>query len=91
MKHASAASLLPLAGLLAALRALQATPALVERRPGCFYRRGQAFLHFHEDPGGLFADVRLQGIAFSRWRVSDPAEQAALLARVRQALEAAGA
>lgn len=26
-----------------------------------FYRRGRAFLHFHEDPKGLFADIRDPG------------------------------
>ena len=78
MKHASPATLAALAPLLLAVRAL---PGLVERRPGCFYRRSLAFLHFHDDPTGLFADVRLAGDEFSRWRVSDAAEQTALLAR----------
>lgn len=83
MKHASPATLAALAPLLLAVRAL---PGLVERRPGCFYRRSQAFLHFHDDPAGMFADVRLAGDAFSRWRVSELAEQAALLARLRAVL-----
>ena len=77
MKHASPETLHHLAPLLARLRAL---PGLVERRPGCFYRRGQAFLHFHDDPAGLFADVRLHGVDFSRHRISTAAEQAGLLA-----------
>lgn len=83
MKHAGPATLQALAPLLADLRAL---PSLVERRPGCFYRRGQAWLHFHDDPAGVFADVRLAGPDFTRLRVSEPAEQAALLALVRQAV-----
>ena len=31
---------------------------LTERTPGTFYRRSRAFLHFHADPAGIFADVR---------------------------------
>ncbi len=56
MKHAGPATLQTLAPLLARLRAL---PGLVERGPGCFYRGSKAFLHFHEDPSGPMAEVRL--------------------------------
>ena len=83
MKHAGPDTLAHLAPLLAALRGLH---GLAERRPGCFYRRGQAFLHFHEDAAGLFADVRLAGPDFTRLAVTDAAGQAALLHRVQQAL-----
>ena len=86
MKHASPENLNHLAPLLARLRAL---PGLVERRPGCFYRRGQAFLHFHDDPAGLFADVRLNGVDFSRHRISTAAEQAGLLAALLDGQRAA--
>lgn len=55
MKHATPAALDALEPLLAALRAMD---GLVERSRGVFYRKGRAFLHFHEDPRGLFADVR---------------------------------
>lgn len=58
MKHASAAALDLLEPLLADVRAL---PGLVERSRGVFYRRGRAFLHSHEDPKGLFADLRDAG------------------------------
>ena len=64
MKHASTTTLDALEPLLADLRAL---PGLVERSRGVFYRRGRAFLHFHEDPKGLFADVRdAKGYDFER-------------------------
>ncbi len=76
MKHAGAAFLAALAGLLAALRT---RPGLVERRPGIFYRGGRAFLHFHEDPAGLFADLR-DGADWVRFPVDAPAQQTALLA-----------
>ncbi len=83
MQHATATTLHQLAALLAALRTL---PGLVEKRPGCFYRRGRAWLHFHDDPAGVFADVRLHGDNFTRLRVSQPCEQVALLDAVWVAL-----
>lgn len=83
MQHATADTLRQLATLLAALRLL---PGLVEKRPGCFYRRGRAWLHFHDDPSGVFADVRLHGADFTRLCISQADAQAALLAAVRAAL-----
>lgn len=86
MKHAGTASIAALHSLLAELRALG---GLVERKPGTFYRRGSAFLHFHEDPAGLFADVKLGGKQFSRLPVNTTAEREALLAAVYIALRLA--
>ena len=64
-------------------------PELTERSPGTFYKKSQAFLHFHEDPAGLFADVRLTpGDPFTRMRVTTKAEQKAFLTAVRKALAA---
>ena len=60
MKHAGAATLQTLEPTLARLRAL---PGLVERTPGCFYKGAKAFLHFHEDPSGTHADVKLDAEA----------------------------
>ena len=51
----------------------------------CGHRGAAAFLHFHEDPAGLFADVKVGG-AFERHRVSTAVEQDDLLAVVRRAL-----
>jgi hypothetical protein len=61
MKHASAVTLRQIAPLLARLRAL---PGLKEKSDGKFYRGSSAFLHFHEDPAGLFADMKMEG----EWR-----------------------
>ena len=55
MRHARAEALDALEPLLERLRAFA---ALKERSRGVFYVKSQAFLHFHEDPAGLFADVR---------------------------------
>ena len=86
MKHASHASVARLAPLLEELRAIS---SLVERTPGSFYRRSAAFLHFHEDPTGLFADVKLNLAGFERLPVNTRVERAALLRAVRRALSKA--
>ena len=83
VRHATPAGLERISDLLATLRAVN---GLVERRPGVFYRRSRAFLHFHEDPTGMFADVRLAGDDFVRLRVTSRAEQASLPRQVRRAV-----
>lgn len=75
MKHAGAAALDQLEPLIAALRAL---PGLTEKSRGVFYRKSKAFLHFHEDPAGLFADVRC-GDDFERFDVTEEAGRQALI------------
>jgi hypothetical protein len=83
LRHATPAALDRLEELLSALRGIE---TLREKKRGTFYRGASAFLHFHEDPAGLFADVKLAGGKFSRRRVGTAAEQRALLAKVRRAL-----
>ena len=83
MRHARPPALDELEPVLTQLRAL---PDLKEKSRGTFYRKSQAFLHFHEDPAGLFADVRLDGGDFTRMRVSTKAEQRALMTAVKAAL-----
>jgi hypothetical protein len=83
MRHAQPSDLDALEPLLAELRTV---PGLVERKRGLFTHRSKAFLHFHADPTGLFADVRLDGDDFTRHRVSTAAEQAELLTAVRAAV-----
>jgi hypothetical protein len=78
MKHAGAIALEALHDLVASLRT---RTALVERRPGIFYVAGRAFLHFHEDPAGLFADLR-QGDDWQRFPVNNLDERAELIAAV---------
>ena len=82
MRHARAEALDQLEPMLAELRSLA---GLTERSRGVFYRRGRAFLHFHEDPSGLHIDVRL-GDDFERHRVETRAEQQAVLKLVRSAI-----
>ena len=81
MKHAGPAALDRLEPVLAAVRAL---PGPVERKRGVFYLKSKAFLHFHEDPNGLFADVRdATGRDFDRIKVDEPGGAEALLAAAR--------
>lgn len=67
MKHAGEAALDQLEPLLARVRAL---PGLIEKKRGVFYRKSRAFLHFHEDPKGLFGDVRANDKDFDRFDVT---------------------
>jgi hypothetical protein len=79
VKHASAATLTQLEPVLAQVRLFG---ALKEKKVGTFYLRGSAFLHFHEDPAGLFGDVKLDGKTFARFAVNSKTEQRALLTAV---------
>ena len=81
MRHARAEALDELEPFLERLRAV---PGLVEKKRGVFYVRSKAFLHFHEDPSGLHADVRL-GPEFTRVRAETAEERDALLARIDEA------
>jgi hypothetical protein len=82
VRHATDEDLDRLAPLLAELRKL---PQLRERKRGYFSRGQHAFLHFHEDAGDFYVDVKL-GSKFQRTRVTTPTEQAAFLSQMREAL-----
>lgn len=58
-----------------------ARPVLRETRPGIFSLKSRVFLHFHDDPCGIFAGVRLAD-DFVRMRVTTRPEQADLLERI---------
>jgi hypothetical protein len=83
MRHAGEAALDRLEGLLLEVR--RRHPQLKERKRGAFYRGGQGWLHFHEDPAGLFADLK-SGAEWTRLPVNVEAERAALLRRLKQTL-----
>jgi hypothetical protein len=82
VRHARVDDLDPLTNLLEGLRSLD---GLTERKPGTFYRGSKAFLHFHVDPAGHFADVKIAD-EFERFRVTTAAEQRRVLARARRQL-----
>ena len=83
VRHATPADLERIDHLLEALRSVS---GLVEKRPGVFYRRARAFVHFHADPTGLFADARLRDDDFVRLPVTTQAEQTRFLRQVRRAV-----
>lgn len=85
MKHAGAATLAQLRDLLGEVRKL---PQLREKSPGSFYFKSKGYLHFHEDPAGIFADVKLDLTEFIRMRSTTAKEQKALLAKINQSLKA---
>jgi hypothetical protein len=81
VKHAGEKALVTIAAQLAQVRALN----LKERSPGVFYFKSKPFLHFHEDPSGIYADVRVE-IEWQRFAVNDPVEWRKLLLLINDAL-----
>ena len=82
MKHAGQHALHALEGLLQELRRFG---ELRERSRGVFYIGSKAFLHFHEDPTGLYADLKT-GTDFERFEVGTQAQRRALVRSVKQQL-----
>lgn len=85
MKHAGAATLALLGDVLGEVRKL---PQLREKSPGSFYFKSKGYLHFHEDPAGIFADVKLDLVEFTRMRATTATERKALLAKINASLKA---
>ena len=77
MAHADAKALEPLLPLLRQLREIK---TLKEVKPGIFYLRGAAFLHFHDEQGVLMADLkRSSGSGFDRCPLTTPQAQRKLV------------
>ena len=75
MKHAGQQALDSLEELLVEIRKID---GLTERKRGAFYLKSAGMLHFHEDPAGMFADIKVEG-EWQRVSVNTPAEHRALL------------
>jgi hypothetical protein len=89
VRHARTEDLDRIEPLLVRLRALG---ALKERKRGCFYFMAKGFLHFHEDPKGMFADLRqVDSRDDRRLKVDTAAEQDALIAQAEVVLAALSA
>ena len=86
MRHATQEDLDQLEALLVELRKFS---PLRERKRGYFSWGGRAFLHFHEDAGNLYVDVRLDS-KFQRMKVTSRTDQARFLARVTETLQSNG-
>jgi len=82
MKHAGQKTLDALESLLIQIRRYK---SLKEKKRGQFYRKSSAFLHFHEDPEGLFADLRV-GDGWKRLPVTTKADCKVLLAELNKSL-----
>ena len=84
MKHAGPDTFAKIVSLLDQIRALS---GLREPRPGVFYRRSKAFLHFHDDASGVYADLRrIEGGDFERFKVEPNDQGATLIALIETAL-----
>jgi hypothetical protein len=82
MKHAAEAALGAIEPMLIELRRLD---GIRERKPGIFYVKSSAFIHFHEDPAGIFADVR-RDREWLRLRVNTSSERRQLVRLAREVL-----
>jgi hypothetical protein len=82
LKHATDKALDQLEGLLGELRRVS---RLKEKKRGIFYLKAVAFVHFHEDPTGLFGDLRIEN-DFVRFAVNTSAERQAFLSRAKEAV-----
>ena len=81
MKHAGPAALDSLEPIIAEIRKLE---GLKEKKRGSFYRGSVGFLHFHEDPAGFFADLKV-GVEFTRMPVNNRREIEAFIRQARKA------
>ncbi|MEL6221661.1 MAG: hypothetical protein AAFR31_03345 [Cyanobacteria bacterium J06627_8] len=81
MKHANTETLEALADLLNRIR--QHCPPIKEKKPGVFYLKSSAFLHFHDDPAGIFADLKTEG-DWVRYPVNTAQDQTVLLAQIEE-------
>ena len=73
MARADAEALKTLVPLLRQLREIK---GVKEKTPGIFYGRNDAFVHFHDEAGVLFADLKKAGgSGFDRYPLATPAEQ----------------
>ncbi len=83
MKHATDYALDQLEDLLKEIRKFD---GLKEKQRGIFYVKSMAFLHFHEDPAGLFGDIKIEN-EFARFPVNTDAEKKVFLLKINQAIE----
>jgi hypothetical protein len=66
--------------LLPLLRQLREIKGLREMKPGIFYLKGSAFIHFHDEAGALVADLKKAGgSGFDRYPVDTPPGQRKLV------------
>lgn len=84
MKHATSETIARIELLLSRIRNFS---ELKEKKPGIYYYKSSAFLHFHEDENLVYADVKLNPPDFERLQVSTIAQQDKLINLIRDKLE----
>jgi hypothetical protein len=85
MKHAGPDALDRLEPILREIRSLG---GLKEKKRGAFYCGSSGFLHFHEDPAGFFADLKI-GDDFVRFPINSKTQRQTFLRRAAAAVSAA--
>jgi hypothetical protein len=83
VKHAGGETLQQLSDLLDQIRQRE---GLKEKKLGIFYWKSKSFVHFHEDPAGIFADLSSDD-DFHRFPVNTAKERRALLAAIDRVLK----
>jgi hypothetical protein len=84
MKHAGPEALDQLEPILEEIRR---RGGLKEKKRGAFYYRSSGFLHFHEDPAGFFADLKV-GDDYIRLPINTKTQTQIFLRRAATALNA---
>jgi hypothetical protein len=59
---------------------------LGKEKPGIFYKKSRSFLHFHEDPSGMYADLSV-GADLERYPINTSKECEVLLSAIDRALD----
>jgi hypothetical protein len=85
MKHAGPEALDQLEPILEEIRLLD---GLKEKKRGSFYCASSGFLHFHEDPAGFFADLKV-GDDYVRFPINSKTQTQTFLRRAAAALNSA--
>ncbi len=84
MKHAGPEALDQIEPILIEIRRLG---GLKEKKRGAFYCGSSGFLHFHEDPAGFFADLKIDD-DFVRFPINSKSQTQTFLRRAAAALNA---
>ena len=83
MKHATSETFARIPELLEAIA--QYVPPLKEKKKGTFYYKSSAFLHFHDDPSGIFADLKVNK-EWVRYDVTSKKDWPLLMSQIEQQL-----
>ena len=81
MKHATSETIIKIEPLLNRIRNFS---ELKEKKPGIYYYKSKAFLHFHEDSDLIFADIKLHPPDFERLPVTTNGQQEELIRLIRE-------